>query len=176
MTRNLKCYLCDGIVLRPDQDIFRGFLEHSDDLDWYTDFLNLIHCRGPPENFDDDGHVVVCLQCLGRAHVAFSKVMVKLRLEIWELFEKYFDQLEHYPTIRDLEGFIYEDRYRDQEFRSIDMWETILLALGDGTLMYDNKHRIFLLLTPMPDDREYIPLGKDPVPDLQEEDWRDEVY
>ena len=67
--RDLECYLCGEPVTPAEQLETIDALEEDDpdEDNSITNKLNLVNCQGPPEQFDDDGNVVVCPNCIDGA-------------------------------------------------------------------------------------------------------------
>lgn len=73
--RTYSCYVCQKPVTREEQEkakrkidelneMMEGAVQQMDDL------LGLIHCQGPEDQFDDEGHAVVCRPCQIEAFLA----------------------------------------------------------------------------------------------------------
>lgn len=66
--RRLECYLCHTEVERDQHDSTQEdvqlVMDEYDGHGGLTDLLGLVHCQGPPEQFDEQDRVVVCPGCL----------------------------------------------------------------------------------------------------------------
>ena len=78
----LECYVCTARITRDEHGQVMKLLDHLGDLDMaeqtddrivsIDDQLGLVHCQGPPEQFDEESRVVVCRSCFDGAAKALG--------------------------------------------------------------------------------------------------------
>jgi len=66
----VKCLNCGELVSSETHEAVQEILDEDSEKDVRGDpssivnVLGLIHCSGPPENFDAEGRVVLCMGCV----------------------------------------------------------------------------------------------------------------
>lgn len=66
--RTYSCYVCQKPVTREEQEKAKRKIDELNEMmcevvGHMDDYLGLIHCQGPEDQFDDEGHAVVCRPC-----------------------------------------------------------------------------------------------------------------
>jgi len=59
----MRCYVCNA---HTDTNALAEIEDEDVEVE-VTDYHSLIHCMGTPEQFDEEGYVVLCQACVDRA-------------------------------------------------------------------------------------------------------------
>ncbi len=65
----MRCYICKKKVTDFIHKCIKDTMDNLSEEEqmFITEDLNLIHCRGPKDMFDELGHTVICMDCFTKA-------------------------------------------------------------------------------------------------------------
>lgn len=148
----MRCYRCEKEVTNFDHKCIKDMMDNISEEEqlFTTEYLNLIHCTGPEDVFDKEGHTVICMNC-------FTEALQKYNLEGRKFFSVAHD--EEIGTLQDVidtlignfddemhdHGMIYSERWYkkpiEMVFHTIGMLDSFeykpQLSLSDLEYVFD---------------------------------------